>query len=56
MRKGKLNTNSIPIPSGDEHLQIARSITPDSLTKKGELGIFEGYRKAIGMARRFHIP
>ena len=51
--KGMLNTNSIPIPSGDEHLQIARSVTPDSLTKKGELGIFEGYRKAIGMAKDF---
>jgi len=51
--KGMLNTSSIPIPSGDEHIQIARSVTPDSLTKKGELGIFEGYRKAIGMAKDF---
>ena len=34
-------------------VQIARSITPDSLKKNGELGIFEGYRKAIGEAKEF---
>ncbi len=34
-------------------LQIARSITPETLTKKGELGIFEGYRRALAQAEDF---
>ena len=50
---GMINTNTIPIQSGEEQLQIARSVTPDTLSIKGELGIFEGYRKAIGMAKDF---
>ncbi len=44
-----LNTST----SKEIPVQIARSITPDSLKKNGELGIFEGYRKAIGEARDF---
>jgi phosphatidylserine/phosphatidylglycerophosphate/cardiolipin synthase-like enzyme len=34
-------------------VQITRSITPKTLYKKGELGIFEGYRKAIAEAKDF---
>ena len=39
--------------SGSTPIQITRSITPDTLKKNGELGIFEGYRKAIREAKNF---
>ncbi len=51
--KNKLNISFHPISSGKDHIQIARSVTKDTLTKKGELGIFEGYRKAITQASDF---
>ena len=51
--KNKLNISFHPISSGEDHIQIARSVTKDTLTKKGELGIFEGYRKAIAQASDF---
>jgi phosphatidylserine/phosphatidylglycerophosphate/cardiolipin synthase-like enzyme len=34
-------------------VQITRSITPGTFNKSGELGIFEGYRKAIAKAEQF---
>ena len=34
-------------------MQIARTITRNTLNKKEELGIFEGYRKAIAKARDY---
>jgi phosphatidylserine/phosphatidylglycerophosphate/cardiolipin synthase-like enzyme len=37
----------------NEPLQIVRSITPQSLTKKGETGVLEAYRKAITNAEDF---
>jgi len=37
----------------NESLQIVRSITPQSLSKKGEAGVLEAYRKAITNAEDF---
>lgn len=37
----------------NQPLQIVRSITPDTLTKKGEIGALEAYRKAITNAKDF---
>lgn len=37
----------------NESLQIVRSITPDTLSKKGEAGVLEAYRKAITNAQDF---
>ncbi|HOI71629.1 MAG TPA: phospholipase D-like domain-containing protein [Methanobacterium sp.] len=39
--------------NGNYPVQIARSITPGTFNKKGELGIFEAYRKAIAKAEEF---
>ncbi|QUH22683.1 hypothetical protein HYG87_02295 [Methanobacterium alkalithermotolerans] len=51
--QGMLKSRFSPVSTGDIPLQIARSITPDSLSKKGERGIFEAYRKAIARAQDF---
>ncbi len=51
--QGMLKSRFSPVSAGDIPLQIARSITPDSLSKKGERGIFEAYRKAIARAQDF---
>ncbi|MDD1763922.1 MAG: phosphatidylserine/phosphatidylglycerophosphate/cardiolipin synthase family protein, partial [Methanobacteriaceae archaeon] len=51
--KGKLHSLSKPLSSGEDPVQIARSITPETLSKKGELGIYEGYRKAIAGANDY---
>lgn len=37
----------------DESLQIVRSITPQTLSKNGETGVLEAYRKAITNAKDF---
>ena len=37
----------------NESLQIVRSITPQTLSKKGETGVLEAYRKAITNAQDF---
>ncbi|WJI10111.1 hypothetical protein FGU46_08415 [Methanobacterium sp. CWC-01] len=37
----------------NESLQIVRSITPETLSKKGEAGVLEAYRKAITNAQDF---
>lgn len=39
--------------SGKTPVQVARSVTPETLTDKGELGIFEGYRKALANAKDY---
>lgn len=39
--------------SGKIPVQMARSVTPETFTEKGELGIFEGYRKALTNAKDF---
>ena len=51
--KRKLNSLSNPKASGEAPVQIVRSITPETLFKKGELGIYEGYRKAIAGAKDY---
>lgn len=51
--EGIINPHNTPNAFKGEGVQIARSITPESLKKKGELGIFEGYRKAIAKAKDF---
>jgi phosphatidylserine/phosphatidylglycerophosphate/cardiolipin synthase-like enzyme len=51
--KGKLKPHQATNTKGGTSLQIARSITPETLTKKGELGIFEGYRRALAQAEDF---
>ncbi len=38
---------------GKSPVQIVRSITPETLTNEGELGIFEGYRKALAQAQNY---
>ena len=45
--------SSINISNSGIPVQVTRSITPDTFYKNGELGIFEGYRKAIGNAKDF---
>ena len=50
---GKINPHPKTNASKGESVQIVRSITPETLNKKGELGIFEGYRKAIAQANDF---
>ena len=42
----KTSNSGIPV-------QVTRSITPDTIRKNGELGIFEGYIKAIAEAKDF---
>jgi len=37
----------------NESLQVVRSITPETLSKKGEAGVLEAYRKAITNAQDF---
>lgn len=37
----------------NESIQIVRSITPETLSKKGEAGVLEAYRKAITNAQDF---
>jgi phosphatidylserine/phosphatidylglycerophosphate/cardiolipin synthase-like enzyme len=41
------------VPAGAQTIQIVRSVTPQTLTKKGETGILEAYRRAIHNARDF---
>jgi len=42
-----------PPPAGSQSVKIVRSVTPRTLTRKGEAGILEAYRRAIGSARDF---
>ena len=41
------------VPAGAQTIQIVRSVTPKTLTKKGETGILEAYRRAIHNAKDF---
>ncbi|MDO5834925.1 MAG: phosphatidylserine/phosphatidylglycerophosphate/cardiolipin synthase family protein [Methanobacterium sp.] len=45
--------NPVSNPAGKTPVQIVRSVTPETLTEDGELGIFEGYRKAFAKAKQF---
>jgi len=49
----KITPQAKPLKTGRKHLQIARSITPKTIYKKGELGILEAYRRAITNAEKF---
>ena len=49
----KIDSNVNANTSKGMPIQITRSITPDTINKHGELGIFEGYRKAIREAKNF---
>jgi phosphatidylserine/phosphatidylglycerophosphate/cardiolipin synthase-like enzyme len=42
-----------PLRIENEQLQIVRSITPETITKEGETGVLEAYRKAITNAEDF---
>jgi phosphatidylserine/phosphatidylglycerophosphate/cardiolipin synthase-like enzyme len=42
-----------PNAAGAQTIQIVRSVTPKTLTKKGETGILEAYRRAIANAKDF---
>lgn len=42
-----------PLKSVDEPIQIVRSVTPNTLNKKGEAGVLEAYRRAITNAEEF---
>jgi hypothetical protein len=41
------------ISAGNQNLQVVRSITPNTLTYKGEKGVLEMYRRAIGNATEY---
>lgn len=45
--------NPVLNPTWKTPVQIVRSVTPETLTENGELGIFEGYRKAFAQAQKF---
>lgn len=45
--------NPVSSPAGKTPVQIVRSVTPETLTEDGELGIFEGYRKAFAQSQQF---
>ncbi|WP_414470384.1 phospholipase D-like domain-containing protein [Methanobacterium sp. ACI-7] len=48
-----INNQNSYLRSENETLQIVRSITPDTLTNSGEMGVLEAYRKAINNAKDF---
>jgi phosphatidylserine/phosphatidylglycerophosphate/cardiolipin synthase-like enzyme len=49
----KINQFESPLKAYNESLQVVRSITPDTISKKGETGVLEAYRKAITNAEDF---
>jgi len=51
--EGIIDPHPVSTGSGKTPVQMARSVTPETFTKKGELGIFEGYRKALANAKDF---
>jgi phosphatidylserine/phosphatidylglycerophosphate/cardiolipin synthase-like enzyme len=53
--QGKLNPSQYKLNKSQEKIpvQIVRSVTRGTLSKNGESGIFEGYRKAIANAKDF---
>lgn len=44
---------NLPLRVENEQLQIVRSVTPDTITKEGEAGVLEAYRRAITNAKDF---
>ncbi|MGZ7050160.1 MAG: phospholipase D-like domain-containing protein, partial [Methanobacterium sp.] len=42
-----------PLKSDNESIQITRSITPNTISKEGEMGVLEAYRRAITNAKDF---
>lgn len=51
--ENKLVTLAEPLPSGNQALQVVRSITPRTLIQNGEKGVLEMYRRAITNAQEF---
>ncbi len=45
--------NPVSNPAGKTPVQMVRSVTPETLNEEGELGIFEGYRRALAQAKQF---
>lgn len=45
--------NPVSTTVGKTPVQIVRSVTPKTLRENGELGIFEGYRRALAQAKQF---
>ncbi len=51
--RDKIAVTMSQAPAGTQSVQIVRSVTPNTLTPKGEIGILEAYKRAIGNARDF---
>ncbi len=51
--RDKITPTAAQASAGRRFVQIARSVTPNTLTPKGETGILEAYERAIGNARDF---
>lgn len=49
----KISTEINPLKSYNELVQITRSITPNTISKEGEMGVLEAYRRAITNAQDF---
>ncbi len=49
----EIKTELYPLKSYNEPIQITRSITPNTIIKKGEMGVLEAYRRAITNAQDF---
>ena len=45
--------NPVSNTVGKTPVQMVRSVTPETLNEEGELGIFEGYRRALAQAKQF---
>ena len=49
----QVSTELNPLKSYNEPIQIVRSITPNTVSKEGEMGVLEAYRRAITNAQDF---
>ncbi|MDI6724751.1 MAG: phosphatidylserine/phosphatidylglycerophosphate/cardiolipin synthase family protein [Methanobacterium sp.] len=49
----KISRTSEGLSAGNQQVQIARTVTPDILSKEGEKGILEGYVRAIKNAEEY---
>ncbi len=49
----QVSTELNPLKSYNEPIQIVRSITPNTISKKGEKGVLEAYRRAITNAKDY---
>ncbi|MGZ4902334.1 MAG: phospholipase D-like domain-containing protein [Halobacteriota archaeon] len=51
--RDKIKPKVSQAPAGAQSVQIVRSVTPNTLSSKGETGILEAYERAIANARDF---